>query len=335
MEKYHVILYIVQVHKDISQIIRLISLLDDEENSFLVNVDPSSYNDMKGMEIYFPAALRRRLHIRRGLPVTWGGFSQIVSWLDAYRYALECITEWNFVVLMSGACIPFASQTVIKTRILAENEKGIRVHHCNWGWKISHSDMRMLQYAHISEKEFSYSRISLFDRVDAHIEKDLVNFVTDRDQSPVYHAHRRGDVFCNDQLHEKKLTIRSLLPHEVERRTYLMSRFPVSGGWMWSTFRKDALIDLMEDPNLHEITEMISTFICSDELFIPTILNSSSRISEDEISRCNFYFADGCPHDLTIDHLDQIRSSNALFGRKIDYRKNKELILAIEDMIYS
>jgi len=308
-------------------------MLDDGENKFLINVDPSSYSDIEGAEIFFPIPMRPRIHIRRGLPVTWGGFSQITAWLDAYRFALDEIDGWQFAIMMSGSCIPLVSQEIIKEHLLSESNRGLRVHCYKWGWKISSADFNTFNYHDWSNKNTSYVKDSIMGRVEADIEWSLVDLLQDHNNSPVFQAHRRGDVLCNDLFLEKKLVVRSLLPHEAARRAYLMSRFPVSGGWLWSTFRRDALQDIVDDDNLDEILELLSTFLCPDELFLPTLLNSSSRISEDEISYWNFYLNNGQPFDLASEDFDKILHSDAFFGRKLEYRENSNLVCRIEEKI--
>ncbi|MGF1275940.1 beta-1,6-N-acetylglucosaminyltransferase [Acetobacter pasteurianus] len=198
----NVILYIIQVHTDLPQVIKLISLLDDGQNKFLINVDPTFYDDIQGCEVYFPCQTRERITVRRGLPITWGGASQMCAWVDAYRHAM-LIDGWEFAVMLSGSCVPLVPQHVIRNHLHADNERGVRVHCFRWDWEISSSNFYSVPIENPASMLADCVETSIGGRIPALICRDLLDFIQNDNSSPILHAHRRGEIVCIDNLVEK------------------------------------------------------------------------------------------------------------------------------------
>ena len=325
------ILYIIQAHENPPQVLKLISLLDDGEDMFLVNVDATAFAGFSAAAAAaMPASMRPRVIVRCGMPVTWGGFSQVLGWLDAYRFALRDAGDWEFAVLLSGACLPLRGPGRIRRHLAEGHRNGLRVHCCRWDWERSAVEAGPPVDEAQDWGALGYERHSLLGRVDTDIRGDVFGFVTDVGTTPAYHQTSRGEIVCQDMLSEKRLVIRGLSPGEYRRRNALMSRFPVRGGWMWAAFERSAMIELLEDRNGDEILEMLSTFLCPDEMVLPTLLRSSATIREDEVADRNLHLDLGFPADLSADDLERIEAADALFCRKVDYAAQPALVAFAE-----
>ena len=107
------IAYLVLVHTDPQQCIRLVSrLLSDHEAHVFLHVDEKSRGDFSGAGTLDPA----RVHfVRERYEVSWSGFSTVRAILAAMREALTVNVNFGYLVLLSGMDYPIKHPRKIKS----------------------------------------------------------------------------------------------------------------------------------------------------------------------------------------------------------------------------
>ncbi len=320
------LLYILQVHQAPEQVRQLIDLLDDGSTCYLVNVDPTAATVFDDFLASIPDRTRPRVTVRRGLPVTWGGISQAHAWLDAYSYAVQQIPTWRFVAILSGSCIPLVPQAEIRRFLEDQEAAGVRVHLGWWHWEARGDLFHSVPIGQRDAADVTPVRLELGGGPPALIEAELKPVFDDHERSPIFHAHWRGAVHCTDSIVEKRLIIRRLLPFEVAIRRQKMQALPSKGGWLWCILRRDALECILTDPILPDVLDMLSHFICPDELFLHTIIHNSARFKDEPIGRKSSHFLQGLATDIGDGHVEELERSGAFFARKVDYDRSPRLL---------
>ncbi len=320
------LLYIIQVHQWPEQVRQLIELLDDGTTSYLINVDPAARVAFDDLPALLPERLRGRVTVRLGLPVTWGGISQVHAWLDAYSYAVDHMSGWSFVVILSGSCIPLVSQARVREFLEDQEAAGVRVHLGWWNWEARGDIFHSISIGQRDAADVTPVEIGLGGGQPALIEAGLKPVFDDHERSPIFHAHWRGAVHCTDLTIEKRLVIRRLLPFEVSARRHKMQALPSKGGWLWCILRRDAIEGILVDPILPDVLDMLTHFICPDELFLHTIIHNSAQFRHEPIGRQSSHFLQGLATDIGDGHVEELQRSGAFFARKVNYERSPRLL---------
>ena len=320
------LLYIIQVHQEPEQVRHLVELLDDGSPCYLINVDPAARTVFDGFLASLPDGIRQRVTVRSGLPVTWGGMSQVHAWLDAYSYAVGHLSGWRFVVILSGSCIPLVPQATVRTFLKDQEDAGVRVHLGWWDWEARGELFHAAPIGQHRDADVAPSELSLGGGLPALVEAELRPVFEDRQRSPIFHAHWRGAVHCTDLMLEKRLVIRRLLPAEILARRRKMQAFPSKGGWLWCILRRDAIEAILVDPILPDVLDMLTHFICPDELFLHTIIHNSAAFRDKPIGRRSSHFLQGLATDIGDGHVEELERSGAFFARKVDYARSPRLL---------
>lgn len=327
------ILYLIQAHHKPGQLGELIGLLDDGLNRFVVNIDPASEMSLQELELAIADTVRQRVVIRRGLPVTWGGISQVHAWLDAYTFAVNHVGGWEYLIILSGSCVPLVHQAVIKRHLEHRHEAGERVHLGWWHWEARGEMFYTSPIGRRNAADMPVRPASLNPGIRTTIQDKLVPIFADGGTSPIHHAHLRGSMHCTDLVLEKHLVVRDLLPSEMTARRQKMQRLPVKGGWLWCLLKRDAVEDILVDPILPDVIDLLQNFICPDEMFLHTLIHNSERFRREPIGRQSSHFRDGQPTTITDRQLEDVMDSGKFFARKVDYESCPTLIHRIRERI--
>src|SRR5205809_1000004 len=118
------ILYAIQAHTNLLQIVSQIQLLNAPGQAFLINVDPAAADQIPSLENALKTQTDAAYVIRKGLPVSWGGASQIYSWIDVFSAAAKFPLPWKYLINLSGECLPLVSGKTIAQHLEAQSEKG-------------------------------------------------------------------------------------------------------------------------------------------------------------------------------------------------------------------
>lgn len=103
--------YLIMAHNNIEQLIRLVSVLDDERNDIYIHLD-SNVKDRNFLKQELKSDYSKIELIER-LNVNWGGFSQVRCELNLLKAAVMSDIEYSRYHLISGADLPIKNQDYI------------------------------------------------------------------------------------------------------------------------------------------------------------------------------------------------------------------------------
>jgi hypothetical protein len=106
------------------------------------------------------------------------------------------------------------------------------------------------------------------------------------------------------------------------------------GGWNWVNLNRAAMTHIVNYIDNHpEFLKSFKYTLCGDEVWIQTVLmNSDNKVKNTELRYTDWR---GClenPKTLVMDHLDEMKESDALFARKFDDAIDAEVIDKVYEM---
>ena len=107
------ICYLILAHNNFRHLDRLIDALDGEGSSFFVHLDS------KVMQMYFPRYENVEVIAER-IDINWGGFSMVEATLALMQRAMECSSDADYYMLISGVDYPIRSREFLYKQL----EKG-------------------------------------------------------------------------------------------------------------------------------------------------------------------------------------------------------------------
>lgn len=313
------ILYLVQAHRDIDQIVALVRQLSDGTNFSVVNLDPCLA--AQEAEIVQQLSLHgcKRATVRVGASVNWGGVSQIHALLDSVAFCLSLPENWQFFINLSADSVVLAPQEQIREFYSARRREGQTIHVSYFGMSTSVSEFVVEPWG--SERfELSLEPVNLYGRIPAEVSPKIYPMFQTRTASPLFRWKARGSIHVTDLSPERKLIIRPLLPTEATYRKAIFENRRLWGGRAWYTIERSALERITADPLLAETVHILEHFFCPDELFLQTYLGLTSRFKAEEISRSNQRYRNGDSGKIHDGAIDDLFSSGAFFARKISFR---------------
>lgn len=101
--------YLLMVHKNQPQVIRLIRSLNSENTAFFIHIDKKSDilltpNELGAVKI---------VPVEREY-VKWGGFSQVTATLNGMKAIVNYPESFDYIIFLSGQCYPLKSNLFIK-----------------------------------------------------------------------------------------------------------------------------------------------------------------------------------------------------------------------------
>jgi hypothetical protein len=109
------LVYLVTVHKNPSQILRLIERLDDPGNNFIIHVDKRRNNVYR--ELTAALADHPRVHFAKRVSVRWGTVKLVEAKLNALHKLVQLGLDFEFAITCSGQDYPLKSNTEIKNKL--------------------------------------------------------------------------------------------------------------------------------------------------------------------------------------------------------------------------
>ncbi|NES18035.1 MAG: beta-1,6-N-acetylglucosaminyltransferase [Symploca sp. SIO3E6] len=116
------IAYIILVHKNPQQLIRLINRLDVEESTFFVHIDKKTNQDIY-QEIYEFINKNSNMFLLQRKNIYWGDFSQISPVLLGIKEIFKQDIDFNYVKLLTGQDYPIKSRKEVEYFLLANPNK--------------------------------------------------------------------------------------------------------------------------------------------------------------------------------------------------------------------
>jgi hypothetical protein len=291
--------FLIIAHNNWWQLKQLIKALDYESNDIYVHIDKKSRDfneyEFKGITKYSTVSFYQQFD------VYWGGYSQVQ--VEMYMIEVAYRVGYDYYHFISGADIPLKS-----------NEKFYDFFKKNQGYEFIDFDDRKL----ISDPEIS-RRIQLYHYLQNYRRKYNQKIFND-----FY-------TFCERVL----LVLQIVLG--IDRTKNL--KWTIKYGSNWVSITNSLVEELLrQKDSIHEIFHYTN---CADELFVQTVAYNcgfKSKIykPENQIQMANMRLIDwergnnGNPYTFTINDMDILKNSNALFARKFSEQIDK---IVIEEII--
>lgn len=104
--------YLIMAHTQFQQVVKLVELIDDEENDIYLHIDKKVKNATEIFkDIIEPVVSKSKIYFISQNNVQWGGYSQIKTELDLLKAAIP--QKYQYYHLLSGADLPLKSQEYI------------------------------------------------------------------------------------------------------------------------------------------------------------------------------------------------------------------------------
>ena len=117
--------YLLLVHEQPEQVIRLIKALDEPVHIFFVHVDLKSPETYRCLEAWAEEDKKVFLVPKsQSKRVTWGGWSVVEATLECIKLGLSSNRPFDFMVLLSGSTYPLQSNRHIRTALAAAGNQG-------------------------------------------------------------------------------------------------------------------------------------------------------------------------------------------------------------------
>ena len=116
------IAYIILVHKNPKQLIRLINCLDVEKSTFFVHIDKKTNQNIY-QEICEFINKKSNIFLLKRKNIYWGDFSQIHPVLLGIKEIFKQNIDFDYVKLLTGQDYPIKSRKEIEDFLLANSEK--------------------------------------------------------------------------------------------------------------------------------------------------------------------------------------------------------------------
>ncbi|HUZ72334.1 MAG TPA: beta-1,6-N-acetylglucosaminyltransferase [Stellaceae bacterium] len=334
------ILYIIQAHRADRQILALLELIFAKGNSYIVATDPAIAFDETLITAFFEGRSHSRYHVRRSLPITWGGYSQVLAWIDLLDFAARFVPEWDIVINLSGECLPLASPERLAGLLRDVGAHGVQVAFNRFNpkpWMLGRDQFNDRCFVRVdwqTEKLspfFAKARIN--DRVDAWVQPIIAPIFADPDRSPILNWFQRTSIHCTDTYAEKLLVVRGLFPHEIERRQKFLADVSYAGGRAWFVMWRSFVEMLLKDPEFFRIVSEFEHAICPDEIAFQTYVATMASRGVAKVWPENLHYKDGNPLNVDDGMAGKILDSDALFVRKVDYRQCPLLVAAAKKRV--
>lgn len=234
-----------------------------------------------------------RVFLTKRYNINWGSYQQVQADAELFRDAYA--KDYDYYMLLSGQDIPIKSNQQI-IDFLQQNKDYSFVDHEAFPKKAWQKDF-----------DGGYTRVAYYYGFD--FKKNFVGFVLKKSLALIRHF--------------QKLT-------GLKRKLQPVQYY---GGWNWVNLNRTAMSNIMNylDRNPGFLKSFKYT-LCGDEVWIQTVLMNSG---DNKVINKELRYTDwrGClenPRVLTMEHLDELKQSDALFARKFD----PDVDSAIIDKVY-
>jgi hypothetical protein len=311
------IAYMVQIHDNFDQASRLLSWISHSENLYIVMVDCST-----PLPTSFLENLRSlpNLHVFHDFPCVWGGASMVAETFAAIKRALRLSNRWQAFINISGGDVPLKSQEDIFQALSERRLKGQRTFITDFGHRVFEPRI------YIDESMHEFTEIPFRKNITFNVFGRARSLFASIAQSPIVRPEERISVHVYEDIGRKVLHVRPLFPLEQEARRKFFERYPFHFGRQWMILDRAICEWLCNSDVVAQTYECLKSVLIPDECFFQTLL-TSSEVHADSVSfNDNLRYKSGGPDDLVDDDLIHLRSSEALFARKLNERKGQRII---------
>ncbi len=298
------IVYIILAHTNQEQTLRLINRLNKEGVSFVIHISTTS-DPRYFMEIFSALKDQPNCYFAKRTVVRWGDFGVVQAALNAIDTITKEKLEYDYAFLLSGQCYPLKSHEVICQTL--EKYKG----------------RQLVEYIPFTEKEGDY----LHRIVPHHFWVGSRHF---------WYPHRGG----RNKLLTALLDV--LISPFVPKRPPLPNGLLLHKGSFWWTLTRDCVEYLHQQAHSENgriLIEFLKKTYHSGETYFQTVL-MNSEYKNNTVNKDLRYIlwdevkgGEGHPDILTTGNFEGIASSECLFGRKFDIRKDAKILDMIDERL--
>ena len=287
--------FILLVHQNKEQVIRLVSKLDSPFSDFYIHIDARA-------EKSYSTSLKKELGSKNNVNFIpnykcyWGDFSLVRATLEGLRNAVKTSGDYDYYILLSGQDYPvYPIEDILM--FLKKNE--------------GYSFIDYTRFSEIDWYEGGYARTKYWF------------FRT-------LQRKKGNPSLANKVISKIWRIVRKHLP---ERQ--FPNDFQQYGGSQWWCLTNEAVQFSLEYLQDHPKFERFFHHVeIPDEIFFQTlVLNSpyKNKVINDNVRFMIWRDSTSSPSVLINSDFEKIINSTALFARKFDFNKNKEIINLIDD----
>ena len=294
------LIYILLVHTNADQVIRLVNRLNTPQTRFVIHVskncEPGMYETLQdAVGSYSNIAFAKRTSVK------WGNFDIIQALLNSIELICTQGYEYDRAYILSGQDYPLQSNAVIQQTLTNFDGQQIMEYFSLPDDIRGHSQNRWRYYHFWMGKR--------------HLHMPLVQ--------PANNLLRVVSRFTSFLLPERKIP----------------GGLQLYGGSFWSGFSPAAisyLYDFSLSSHGKKVIHFFKTNLHPGEMFLQTVLLNSPL--KDTVTNLNLHYVkfppeSGHPVFLTAEEFDEISSKEELFARKIDSRIDAEILDLLDKKI--
>ena len=331
-------LFLLQVHDNAQQVASLLDFIYDQDFYYLISVDDIANFNIGLIEQIFTQRGHKNFAIRASFPVAWGGFSQVLAWIDALRFATKHFQDWDYALNLSGACLPIRPLSDLK-KILNELKDGkadVVIQHVGTPpWTKDDNKQAFFDYDWVSNKNNNELINSSFsNRVKVVFQQEAEKyFWSNLDINPIMKWYLRMGLHCQDFYGAKTLGIRHLFPHEVKTRSRFLSEIEFRTGRVWFVMGRSFVVRMLLDPIFEKIVDGFDNSLCADEQVFSSYVATLARNGSINPVNWNLHYKSGDPIDVEDQIADKLLGSGAYFVRKVNYQNCPGLLSDIKNIM--
>lgn len=289
--------YMIIAHNQFDLLKKLIVALDDRRNDIFVHID-SKVKDFD-FDMFKKLPKFSEIHFTQRVSVTWGDFSQVKAEMILLNAAVGNETEnkkYTYYHLLSGCDLPIKSNDEIHRFFDENNGK---------------------EFIHFSSNEAADSSVT---------------------RIKYYHFFRGKRTFFRKLLSYSILQLEKFLGVDRLKKYGIQ----VQKGCNWFSITGDFAAYIAE--NMGKWEKVFKYSYCADEVFVQTIFVNSPFKDNLYMPNCNndhlacarlIDWERGNPYVFGKEDFELIQSSPAMFARKFDIIKDKEIVDSVCDYIMS
>lgn len=319
------ICYFIQCHKVSEQVVWLISLLNDKNNTFVLSVDGD--NEFFA-ELSYQLRNLDNIIIYRSAPVTWCGISSVQACLEGIRQATHKF-NWDYFVNLSGQCFPIKKQSDIREALSRsyKDEKLVFMNHFR-PRKIDIPD-----YAYDSDGEEALVQISLFESngMACKVHPKIKGMFEHWRTSPVVLPYLRPLVWTEEYSSTKTITVRPLTAAQREHRSKVFEKSAFLCGRAWFIFHRKVCEWILDSENTESYLQEYSSIFCPDESFFQSFIVNSSFWTKN-IENNNYRLSGGAPVLVDDSNFQSVCQENVFFGRKLEFHQANKTVSWLESL---
>jgi hypothetical protein len=295
------LLFLIQAHAVDEQLLWLLEWLghDGDQRMLSLDCDPRGHT--------FESVM-----FSRSPPVTWGGYSQVSTYLECLKSALA-LPDWDYAINLSGTCFPIKPLLALKNFLKPRQDTATSLlAGVPCGMPRITATPRFSQVQYVDTGMLAARDIRLL------CEDQISQFFQIPQESPIFELQQRLNYHVEEIQNPKTLLVRALEPSEAEVRVQLLSELVLHFGRAWYCFHRSGAEQLVQMAAPSKAMALLKHAFEPDELLIHTLLFGSPTPLRIENRNLHAWWGD--PRDIDAPQWTDAHLSDDFFVRKVTAR---------------